>query len=96
MSDGWASYAAIDQIAGGIYRHETIIHEQHFVDPEDETIHTQNIENTWMRVNKKIKRQFGTNKALFETYMAEFLWRNRVREHLFGNFLVAIHEVYPV
>lgn len=46
MSDDWASYAAIDQIAGGIYVHETVIHEQHFVDPDNEMIHTQNIENT--------------------------------------------------
>ena len=45
MSDGWASYAQIDQIQGGIYTHDVIVHERNFVDPNDTNIHTQNVEN---------------------------------------------------
>ena len=39
-------------------------------------IHTQNIENMWMRVNWKIRQQFITSRALFQTYLSEFRWRN--------------------
>ncbi len=45
ISDGWASYTDIDQIGGGVYTHDVIIHDQHFVDPTDPDIHTQNVEN---------------------------------------------------
>jgi hypothetical protein len=31
ISDGWAAYANIDQINGGIYHHSVIVHEHHFV-----------------------------------------------------------------
>ncbi len=45
MSDGWASYYNLKQIHGGIYDHSVVVHEHHFVDPEDDSVHTQNIEN---------------------------------------------------
>lgn len=45
-SDGWAGYNGIDQINGGIYSHEVIIHADNFVDPNDERIHTQTIEGS--------------------------------------------------
>ena len=47
------------------------------VNPEDGEVHTQNIENTWMRAKRKLKRQFGTTRSLFPSYMHEFLLRNR-------------------
>ncbi len=46
ISDGWASYAHIDEIQGGIYSHDVIIHEEHYVDPDDPDIHTNTIENS--------------------------------------------------
>ena len=56
-----------------------IVHAEHFLDPNNPTIHTNNIENTWMRAKRKLKRQFGTSEELFPSYLAEFLWRNRYR-----------------
>ncbi|TRY66732.1 hypothetical protein TCAL_16460 [Tigriopus californicus] len=46
LPDGWASYAHLDEIDGGIYSHSVIIHDQHCVDPTDDRIHTQSIEGT--------------------------------------------------
>ena len=77
ISDGWAAYANLDTMDGGIYQHDVIIHEQNFVHPNDDEIHTQNIENMWMRAKRKFKRQFGTSRELYPSFLAEFMWRNR-------------------
>ncbi len=45
LSDGSASYYNLKHIHGGIYDHDVVVHEWHFMDPDDESIHTQNIEN---------------------------------------------------
>jgi hypothetical protein len=39
-------------------------------------ISTLKIENMWMRVKRKLCRQFGTSRALFQTYLSEFWWWN--------------------
>jgi len=65
VSDGWAAYANIEAIHGGIYTHAVVVHQAHFVDLNDSDIHTQNIENMWMRAKRKLKRQFGTSRELF-------------------------------
>jgi hypothetical protein len=50
---------------------ETVIHDANFVNPVNPDIHTQNIENMWMRVKRKLRRQFGTSRALFQTYLSD-------------------------
>ena len=77
ISDGWAAYAQIENINHGIYRHDVIVHHEHFVDPNDDAIHTQNVENLWMRVKRKLRRQFGTSETLFTSHLHEFVWRER-------------------
>lgn len=63
MSDGWAGYVNIDQIGNGIYTHPVVIHDRHFANQTDTQIHTQNVENLWMRAKRKLKRQFGTSRV---------------------------------
>lgn len=96
ISDGWPAYAHVENIRGGIYMHDVVVHERHFVDPDSPDVHTQNIENTWMRAKRKVKRQFGTSRNLFHTYIFEFLWRNKFRNRrsCFGDFLVSVSEIY--
>ena len=96
ISDGWAAYANIDQIGNGIYTHSVVVHERHFVDPDHPAIHTQLIENTWMRAKKKLRRQHGTSVDLFSSYIAEFMWRSRVGENKFAEFLLAIRQLHPL
>ena len=48
-----------------MYTHSTIVHQEHFVDPDDNEVHTKLVENLWMRAKRKIRRQFGTSDALF-------------------------------
>ena len=99
VSDGWAAYANIDNIRNGIYTHSVVVHQQHFVDPLDADVHTQNVENMWMRAKRKLKRQFGTSRALFPSYLHEFMFRSSLRDlhgHIFGTFIAGIGESYPV
>lgn len=83
-------------IENGIYTHSVIVHERHFVDPEDAEIHTQNIENMWMRSKRKSKRQFGASSALFPSYLSELAYRNSHRDlrFIFGSFLLRIGKSY--
>lgn len=96
VSDGWRAYGTLANINGGVYAHDIIVHERHFVDPDNPNIHTQTIESTWMRAKRKLRRQHGTSRELFPSYLCEFLWRNRVHEKHFGNILIAIHSMYDV
>ena len=81
---------------GGVYLHDVVIHEQNFVDPLHPEIHTQNVENMWMRAKRKLRRQFSMPRPLFVTYLEEFLWmqehRNRQRRLL--SLLVCIRDQY--
>lgn len=47
MSDGWAAYANIRAIQHGIYLHSVVVHQQHFIDPQDSDVHTECVENMW-------------------------------------------------
>ena len=95
VSDGWAAYAHIEDIRQGIYTHSVIVHQHHFVDPNDAEVHTENVENMWMRTKRKLKRQFGTSRDLFPSYLHEFVYRNKFRnEELFGNLLITIADNY--
>ena len=42
---------------GGIYEHDVIIHQTHFIDSDDDEIHTNNIENYWGRAKRRLKEQ---------------------------------------
>jgi hypothetical protein len=79
MSDGYNN--RLDEIGGGIYEHQVIVHQENFVDPDDRSAHTQNVENMWMRAKRKLRRQFGTSEDLFPSYLHEFLWRNRFQNN---------------
>ena len=43
-----------------------------FVDPTT-NVHTQNIENRWMRAKTKQKTQDGICRQLLKTYLQEFM-----------------------
>lgn len=93
ISDGWAAYANIGNIRNGIYLHSVVVHQDNFVDPHDRKVHTQNVENMWMRAKRKLRRQFGTSRVLFPSYLHEFMFRNAIRNgNVFTKFLTAIAE----
>ena len=97
MSDMWAAYAHIQDINNGIYMHAQVNHSHHFVYPIDPDIHTQNVENMWMRAKRKLKRQFGTSPELFPSYLDEFIFHNEGNQNatMFAQFILALQKNYP-
>ena len=75
MSDMWATYDNIDTISNGVYLHSTINYSLHYVHPVYQEMHTQNVENMWIRAKRKLKRQFGTSQGLFDSYLEEFTFK---------------------
>lgn len=99
MSDGWRAYGNIDTWQHGIYTHSTVIHQQNFVDPLDDEVHTQLVENMWMRAKRKLRRQCGTSNELFPSYLHEFIWRQTIpdfNKKAFQHVMNLICNRYPL
>ena len=56
MSDGWGAYGNLDNIGGGVYMHDVVVHQDNFVHPVHLDVHTNHVENIWMRARWKFKR----------------------------------------
>ena len=95
ISDGWRAYNNINAYQDGIYQHDVIIHEQNFVDPHNRNIHTQNVESMWSRAKRMFRKMYGTSRALFESYLVEFMWRESFgRDNPFSAILCNIADQY--
>lgn len=96
MSDKWKTYDGISHLDGYNFQHYIVNHSENFVDPITGA-HTQNIENLWACSKKRNMRESGTAWLMLDSYLCEFLWRNRHKnEHLFNIILKYISESYPV
>ena len=71
-SDQWRAYHSLTNNA----HHLTVNHSISFVEATT-GVHTQNIENTSMRVKRK---QGGLSRHLLNTYLEEFMWRRQTLE----------------
>ena len=96
ITDCWKSY---NNVKDNFYKHYTVNHSKHFVDPENKTIHTNNIENRWGVIKRTLLPKNGTNKSLYMSYFAEYCVSNRYLKHSkskFHDFLELIKRVYPL
>ena len=73
-------------INNGLYIHDVVNHSLNFVDPVDDNIYTQSVENFWMREMQKLKRQCGISEDLFSTYLI----------YIFGVCCLCLQAVPPV
>jgi len=97
MSDGWAAHTNIDAIWHEIYLHSVIVHQRNFVDPHDPDVHTECVESMWMRAKRKLRRQFGTSRELFPSYLHEFMYRNKCQgQDMFQVFLQTVTKNYAL
>lgn len=63
VSDLWKAYWTVGNLPEG-YQHLTINHSINFVDPENADIHTQSVENCWMRFKKEHRKRWVANPYL--------------------------------
>jgi transposase-like protein len=97
MSDQWQAYNAIAAAPGMGYAHETVNHSLHFVDPNTGA-NTQRIERSWRSAKERNKRQNGTHRQMLDSYLCEYMWRNRVKiahANAFDSILADIVLVWP-
>ena len=91
MSDMWAAYGGIGALG---FTHLQVNHTYNFVDPVTRA-HTQNVENNWKNAKMRNKRHHGTHRSMVDSYLCEFMWRQRNRNNdLFDQILrdIAIHS----
>ena len=74
-SDEWAAYNRVQQLPP-VAQYGVVNHSLHFVDPAT-GIHTQNVESYWNRVKGKFKRMKGVHETMLNSYLDEFMWRER-------------------
>ena len=70
VSDCWRAYITIKDLG---YQHLQINHSENFVDPDNVSIHTQNIECFWRDLKEWIKRP-GNKSIYFKQYIARYLF----------------------
>ena len=92
ITDGWGAYRNLSTVG---YRHSVVIHEDNFVSPANDAVHTQRIESTWCSL-KRFLRSHGTNKGthLLE-YLCEYLFRRKF-DDVFEKLLDVIRNKYPL
>jgi transposase-like protein len=78
MSDQWRAYNGIAAAAGMGYTHETVNHSLHFINPNTGA-NTQRIERSWKSAKERNKRHNGTHRQMIDSYLCEYMWRNRVK-----------------
>ena len=85
---------------GGVYVHDTVVHQENFVHPADGDVHTQSVESLWNRAKSKLRKGNGTSQALLESYVKEAMWRESYakdqQKEVFGSVLRLIAEYYVV
>lgn len=90
VSDLWAAYNTISHLG---YDHLTVNHSINFVDPIT-FANTQRVENMWMRAKRRNKRECGTSSVLLESYLQEFMWREKYGDLFFENIINDIKTYY--
>ena len=92
MSDMWAAYGGIAAMG---FQHLQVNHTYNFVDPVTGA-HTQNVECSWKNAKMRNKRQHGTHRQMLDSYLCEWMWRQRNRNvNLFDKIIMDIVAHFP-
>ncbi|KAJ4431765.1 hypothetical protein ANN_20370 [Periplaneta americana] len=95
MTDQWEAYKEISEHN---FQHSIVNHSLEFVNAEDLSVHTQNVERMW-RCVKETMRKHGRPHYHGFLYLSEFIYRHKKGNHsaptMFLPFLEDISLVYP-
>ena len=87
-SDRWAAYKDLQRLGDNL-------HTYNFVDPHTGTT-TDHIKGMWQKAKQSHNARFGTHRALLDTYLQEFMWRQRFRASSFRHIIEHITRIYPL
>ena len=93
ISDCWAAYRLLQQDPD--YIHLTVNHSLNFVSPENQEVHTQNIENCWMHAKKELNNKYGVSSSSLEGYLYEFMFKKKFPREKRFNELILIFSRIP-
>ena len=89
-------YNGIVNIPNRNFLDETVNLAQDFVDPVSSAC-TNTIECLWNIGKSRNRRRWGTHRSMTDSYMCEFMWRQRHRNtDLFERILLDIAQCYPL
>lgn len=71
ITDAWRGY---NFLKNENYQHKIVNHSINFINPEDQNIHTQNVENLWKYVKKYFKKYYGNQKKNFKYFLFEYIF----------------------
>ena len=92
ISDKWRAYNKLDQLG---YVHKSVNHSDNFVDPEDPSVHTQNIERLWRDIKEWLKRP-GNRSVYFKQYISRYLFIHKYPEdQVLHHFFLTASQLYP-
>lgn len=92
VTDCWRGYTRLAQ-SPMLYVHETVNHEENFVDPITGA-NTQEIEGFWTHAKRKYKTARGFGADVRANYLDEIQWRwNHRGENIFGHLLRIMSQV---
>lgn len=92
MTDGWSAYRNLASMG---YTHSVVIHEENFVSPTNNLVHTQRIEATWSSLKRFIRAHGGNKGGFYLEYIAEYIFR-RKNSDVFNATLTAIRNKYAI
>jgi transposase len=90
ISDGWGGYVGLTN-AG--FSHDIVNHSENFVNPQDRTIHTQNIENLWRCLRRFLHTKGTYTRRHLHEYIQEFMFR-KASINVFECLLSAIEQSF--
>ena len=87
VSNKWRAYNNLKKLH---YNHETVNHSKYFINPENNLVHTQTIENRWGQMKSLMKRRGQISRVLFPQKIKEIAWRVMNRENIQAKLLEII------
>ena len=94
-SDMWRACGGIAAMQGMVFNHLTVNQTLNFVNPQTGA-HTQSVERSWKSAKERNKRHNGTHRRMLDSYLCEWMWRQRHRNlDLFDQILADIAACWP-
>ncbi len=92
-SDQWKVYRSIQ--SSREIEHHRVNHSLHFVDPTT-GVNTQTVESYWNKHKIRIKAMLGCKREFLDSYLQEFIWRERFTNNTFENLGSIMKLQYPL